>query len=144
MLAGDSDDDEESALKPSALAAPDQLPRQQLPFWVALALSVATVGPTLAMAGNGQGLIATVGKAVPLVFVIGLIGVALVGYSFLRLTRYLNHAGSAYALAGGTVGPRVGFFSGFAMPGSLRWLLDRHPGVDRCLRQCLRRRAAAR
>ena len=105
-------------MQPSAPAEPDQLRRRQLPFWVALALSVATVGPTLAMAGNGQGLIGTVGKAVPLVFVIGLIGVALVGYSFVRLTRYLNHAGSAYALVGGTVGPRVGFFSGFAMLGA--------------------------
>jgi amino acid transporter len=96
----------------------DALPRRRLPQWVALALSVATVGPTLAMAGNGQGLIGTVGKSIPLVFVIGLIGVALVGYSFVRLTRHLNHAGSAYALVGVTVGPRAGFFSGFAMLGA--------------------------
>lgn len=92
--------------------------RRSLPFWVALALSVATVGPTLAMAGNGQGIVGSVGKAIPLVFVIGLIGVALVGYSFARLTRHLNHAGSAYALVGGTVGPRAGFVSGFAMLGA--------------------------
>jgi hypothetical protein len=32
------------------------------------------------MAGNGQGLIGVVGKSVPLVFLIGLIGVSLVGY----------------------------------------------------------------
>ena len=96
----------------------DELPRRTLPLWVALALSVATVGPTLAMAGNGQGLVSTVGKAIPLVFVIGLFGVALVGYSFVRLTRYLNHAGSAYALVGATIGPRAGFFSGFAMLGA--------------------------
>lgn len=102
----------------SGTTGSDQLPRRRLPFWIALALSVATVGPTLAMAGNGQGLVATVGKAIPLVFVIGLFGVALVGYSFVRLTRYLNHAGSAYALVGGTVGPRAGFFSGFAMLGA--------------------------
>jgi amino acid transporter len=96
----------------------DQLPHRRLPFWVALALSVALVGPTLAMSGNGQGLIGTVGKAIPLVFVIGLVGVSLVGYSFVRLTRHLNHAGSAYGLVGGTIGPRVGFFSGFAMLGA--------------------------
>jgi amino acid transporter len=96
----------------------DQIPHRRLPFWVALALSVALVGPTLAMSGNGQGLIATVGKAIPLVFLIGLIGVSLVGYSFVRLTRHLNHAGSAYGLVGGTIGPRVGFFSGFAMLGA--------------------------
>ena len=70
-----------------------ELPRRRFPLWVGLALSVATVGPTLAMAGNGQGLVASVGKAVPLVFVIGLVGVSLVGYSFVRLTRHLNHAG---------------------------------------------------
>jgi amino acid transporter len=96
----------------------DQIPHRRLPFWVALAMSVALVGPTLAMSGNGQGLIATVGKAIPLVFLIGLIGVSLVGYSFVRLTRHLNHAGSAYGLVGGTIGPRAGFFSGFAMLGA--------------------------
>jgi amino acid transporter len=103
---------------PSSTPDPEaELPRRTLPLWVALALSVATVGPTLAMAGNGQGLVSSVGKAIPLVFVIGLVGVALVGYSFVRLTRYLNHAGSAYALVGVTVGPRTGFFAGFAMLG---------------------------
>lgn len=81
-------------------------------------MSVATVGPTLAMAGNGQELVGTVGKSVPLVFVIGLVGVSLVGYSFVRLTRHLNHAGSVYALVGVTVGPRTGFFAGFAMLGA--------------------------
>lgn len=103
----------------TARSAPEESLRgRRFPLWVGLALSVATVGPTLAMAGNGQGLIGTVGKAVPLVFVIGLFGVALVGYSFVRLTRHLNHAGSAYALVGVTVGPRAGFFSGFAMLGA--------------------------
>lgn len=92
--------------------------RRKLPLWAALALSLATVGPTLAMAGNGQGLIGIVGKSIPLVFVIGLVAVSLVGYGFIRLTRHLNHAGSAYALVGGTIGPRAGFFSGFAMLGA--------------------------
>ena len=91
---------------------------RRLPLWATVALSLATVGPTLAMAGNGQGLIGTVGTAIPLVFVLGLIGVALVGYGFVRLTRHMNHAGSAYALVGATVGPRAGFFSGFAMLGA--------------------------
>ena len=80
-----------SSARPSEGA--DQIPHRRLPFWVALALSVALVGPTLAMSGNGQGLIGTVGKSIPLVFLIGLVGVSLVGYSFVRLTRHLNHAG---------------------------------------------------
>ena len=103
-----------------------RLPHRRLPFWVALALSVALVGPTLAMSGNGQGLIGTVGKAIPLVFLIGLVGVSLVGYSFVRLTRHLNHAGSAYGLVGGTIGPRAGFFSGFAMLGAYVGFRHRH------------------
>ncbi|MBU3863140.1 APC family permease [Streptomyces sp. 4503] len=92
--------------------------RRDLPIWVAGALSLGTVGPTLAMSGNGQGLVASVGKAVPLVFLIGLIGVSLVGYSFVRLTRHLNQAGSAYALVGRTLGRRTGVFAGFAMIGA--------------------------
>jgi hypothetical protein len=38
--------------------------RRRLPLWATVALSLATVGPTLAMAGNGQGLIGTVGKGI--------------------------------------------------------------------------------
>ncbi|TIC79276.1 APC family permease [Nocardioides sp. GY 10127] len=100
----------------SSTATPTQ--RRRLPLWVALALSLATIGPTLAMSGNGQGLVGTVGASVPLVFVIGIIGVSLVGYSFYRLTQHLHHAGNSYALVGATVGPRSGFFSGFAMLGA--------------------------
>ncbi|GAA4477562.1 APC family permease [Microbacterium panaciterrae] len=103
---------------PTGSEPPRSAPRRSLPLWAALALSLATVGPTLAMSGNGQGLVAIVGKSVPLVFVIGAIGVALVGYGFMRLTRHLNHAGSAYGLIGGTIGPRTGFFSGCAMLGA--------------------------
>lgn len=92
--------------------------KSRLPLWVAAALSLATVGPTLAMSGNGQGVAAGVGKGIPLVFLIGLIGISLIGYGFVRLTRHLNHAGSVYALVGVTIGPRSGFFAGFAMLGA--------------------------
>ena len=70
------------------------------------------------MSGNGQFLAGTVGKSIPLVFLIGLVAVSLVGYGFVRLTRHLNHAGSAYGLVGGTLGPRAGFFAGWAMLGA--------------------------
>jgi len=47
-----------------------------LPFWVALALSVALVGADPGdVRKTVRALIGTVGKAIPLVFVIGLIGV---------------------------------------------------------------------
>jgi amino acid transporter len=73
------------------------------------------VGPTLAMSGNGQGTVSVVGKAVPLVFVFGAIGIALIGHGFIRLTQRYSHAGSSYALVGLTIGKRAGFISGFAV-----------------------------
>lgn len=100
----------------------DQAPRK-LRLWEALALSVGLMGPTLAMGLNGPGVAATVGKAVPLVFVLGLVGVGLVGYGFWRLTQHFNHAGSVYALAGATIGPRAGFFGGFALLGTYLFFL---------------------
>ncbi|MEU0572642.1 APC family permease [Nonomuraea sp. NPDC005983] len=96
----------------------DPRPPRKLRLWEALTLSVGLMGPTLAMALNGQGVASTVGKAVPLVFVLGLAGVALVAYGFVRLTRHFNHAGSVYALAGVTLGPKAGFFGGFALLGT--------------------------
>ncbi|MEV7382970.1 APC family permease [Streptomyces lydicus] len=91
---------------------------RKLRLWEALALSVGLMGPTLAMGLNGAGVAATVGKAVPLVFLLGLLGVGLVGYGFWRLTQHFHHAGSVYALAGATIGPRAGFFGGFALLGA--------------------------
>ena len=71
------------------------------------------------MSGNAQGLIDSVGKALPIVFVLGLIGVALIAYGFIRLTRFYNHAGSAYGLVGKTVGPRAGFLFRFCHYGNV-------------------------
>src|ERR1019366_5164574 len=61
------------------------------------------------------GTAAAVGKAVPLIFVLGAIGIALIAHGFFRLTQRYNQAGSAYALVGMTIGPRAGFFSGFGV-----------------------------
>src|SRR3954464_9872551 len=92
--------------------------KRKLRLWEALALSLGLMGPTLAMAGNGQGIIGTVGKAAPLVFPPGFIRVALRAPGFIRLTQRYNHAGSAYALVGATLGPRAGFVAGFALFGT--------------------------
>jgi amino acid transporter len=92
--------------------------KRKLRLWEALAISLGLIGPTMAMAGNGQGIIGTVGKAVPLVFTLGFVGVALVAYGFIRLTQRYNHAGSAYALVGATLEPRAGFVAGIAIFGT--------------------------
>ena len=87
--------------------------RRELRFWEAIAISVGIMAPTAAMALNGTVPAQLVGRAVPLAFLFAGIAIALISYSFIRLTSYFNHAGSTYALAGVTLGPRFGFFAGF-------------------------------
>jgi amino acid transporter len=90
-------------------------PRRNLTLWGALGLSLGIVGPSLAMSGNGQGSAAAVGKAVPLIFVLGGLCILLISHGFVRLTQRYSGGGSAYALVGNTLGPRAGFFSGWGI-----------------------------
>jgi amino acid transporter len=83
----------------------------------AMALSLALMAPTLSASLNGSGIAALAGQSVALVMVLTTVGVALVAFAFIKLTRAYNHAGSVYALTGATLGPRCGFFSGFALLG---------------------------
>jgi amino acid transporter len=92
--------------------------RRELRFWEAIALSIAIMAPGAAMALNGTATAGLVGRAVPLVFVLATVGILFVSYAFIRLTSYFNHAGSVYALSGATLGPRAGFFSGWALLGT--------------------------
>ena len=92
--------------------------RRELRFWEAIALSIAIMAPTAAMALNGIGVAALIGRAVPLAFIFALIGVLLVSYAFVQLTREVNHAGSVYAFAGFTLGARAGFLAGWALLGT--------------------------
>jgi amino acid transporter len=89
--------------------------RRELKFWEAIAISVGIMAPTAAMALNGVAPAGIIGRAVPLAFLFAAIAIALISYSFVRLTRYFNHAGSTYALAGATLGARFGFFAGWAL-----------------------------
>lgn len=91
---------------------------RKLRVWEVTALSVGFMGPVMAMSLNGIGVAGLVGKAVPFTFVVSFVGTMLVAYAFIRLTRYFAHAGSVYALAGATLGPRAGFFGGFALLGT--------------------------
>jgi amino acid transporter len=92
--------------------------RRELRFWEAVALSIGIMAPTAAMALNGVAPAGLIGRAVPLAFLFAAIAIGLISYSFVRLTRFFNHAGSTYALAGVTLGPRAGFFAGWALLGT--------------------------
>jgi amino acid transporter len=54
---------------------------------------------------------------VTLSFVFSIVGVALVAYCFIKLSQHIAHTGSVYALVGVTLGPRAGFFAGWALMG---------------------------
>lgn len=82
------------------------------------AISVGFMGPVMAMSLNGIGVAGLVGKSVPFTFAVAFVGTLLVAYGFIRLLRKITHAGSVYALAGITLGPRAGFFGGFALLGT--------------------------
>jgi amino acid transporter len=92
--------------------------RRELKFWEAIALSIAIMAPTAAMALNGVAPAGLIGRAVPLAFIFATVGVLLVSYAFIRLSRYFSHAGSVFALTGVTLGPQAGFFSGWAILGT--------------------------
>lgn len=92
--------------------------RRKLGLFSVAAISVGFMGPVMAMALNGIGVAGLVGKAVPFTFIVSFVGTMLVAYAFIRLTRFITHAGSVYALAGSTLGPRAGFFGGFALLGT--------------------------
>ena len=92
--------------------------RRELHFWEAIALSIAIMAPTAAMALNGTVPAQLVGQAVPLAFIFATVGVIFVSYAFIRLSGYFSHAGSVYAFSGITLGPRAGFFSGWALLGT--------------------------
>ena len=92
--------------------------RRELHFWEAIALSIGIMAPTAAMALNGVGVSALIGRAVPLAFILASVGVMLVAYAFWRLSAHFSHAGSVYAFSGATLGPRAGFFSGWALFGT--------------------------
>ncbi|WP_307861094.1 APC family permease [Microbacterium sp. SD291] len=93
-------------------------PRKTLRLWEVVAISVGFMGPVMAMSLNGIGVAGLVGSGVPFTFIVSFLGTMLVAYAFIRLTRYITHAGSVYALAGSTLGPRAGFFGGFALLGT--------------------------
>lgn len=100
-------------------AAPEVVSvKRKLRTWEITAISIGFMGPVMAMSLNGIGVAGIVGKAVPFTFAIAFLGTMLVAYSFIRLTGLITHAGSVYALAGSTIGPRAGFFGGFALLGT--------------------------
>src|SRR5258708_9048594 len=92
--------------------------RRELSFIEAIALSIGIMAPTAAMALNGSLAAGITGSAVPLAFLLAAVAVGLASFSFIQFSRYFAHSGSVYGFNGFTLGPRSGFFSGWALLGT--------------------------
>jgi amino acid transporter len=92
--------------------------RRTLSVWQAIGLSVALMAPSMAANINPQLMVPSVGRAVPLAFLLAAVAVLLVAYGFVRLCQYFNHAGSVYAFVGATLGPRTGVVAGWGLLGT--------------------------
>ncbi len=92
--------------------------RRTLNVWQAVGLSVALMAPSMAANINPQASVSSVGRAVPLAFLLSAVGVLLVAWVFVRLCQYFNHAGSVYAFVGATLGPRAGTVAGWGLLGT--------------------------
>ncbi|MFM8410238.1 MAG: APC family permease [Alphaproteobacteria bacterium] len=84
----------------------------------AVAMSVAGMGPTLAMNLNPQEPAKHVGRAIPLVFLASMLLLLLVAWCFAHLSRRHPNAGSAYGFVGAVLGPRAGLFAGWVLLGT--------------------------
>jgi len=100
-----------------ALAGPAQ-PDRELRFFGTIAVSIAIVAPTLAMSVTPSAVAGLMGSAVILPFLFSLAIIGFVAWGFVRLTARYASAGSVYAFTGLTLGPRSGFFSGWALLGT--------------------------
>jgi amino acid transporter len=92
--------------------------RRELSFVEAIALSIGIMAPTAAMALNGSLAASITGSDVPLAFLVATIAVGLASFSFIQFSRHFAHSGSVYGFNGIALGPRVGFFSGWALLGT--------------------------
>lgn len=115
--------------KPGAGGAPEVAPvaaggagppaspglRRELNLGDAAAFSIGLIGPVGGMALLGVGAAALLGRSAPLAFVFAVVGVGLVAYGFIKLSRHISNTGSVYALVGKTIGPRTGFVAGWAL-----------------------------
>jgi amino acid transporter len=92
--------------------------RRELNIWETIGISVALMAPSMAANINPQGMVGSVGGAIPLTFILATIGVLLVSYTFVRLCQAFHHSGSVYGFVGATLGPKTGVVAGWALLGT--------------------------
>ncbi|HUY50017.1 MAG TPA: APC family permease [Streptosporangiaceae bacterium] len=99
-----------------ATAAQPRL-RRNLGSWQVLGVSLGVMGLSLSANLNPQGAEPSVGRAIPLAFLISAIAVLLLSHSFVRLSQHFNTAGSVFGFVGATLGARAGAVAGWCLLG---------------------------
>lgn len=90
--------------------------QRNLGLFGAVAISLAVMGPSMAVSLNPQAIAEQVGPSVPMVFLLAVIPLSLITFSFVVLTKRRGSAGSLFGLVGAEIGPRTGTAAGL-------WLL---------------------
>ncbi|GEO26579.1 amino acid permease [Alicyclobacillus acidoterrestris] len=93
----------------------EQLRKNGLSYPEAIGVSVAIMAPTAAMALNGALVAGVAGVSVPLTFLVAMITIGLVSYAFIQFNRKFSSSGSVYAFTTVSLGPRMGFLSGWSL-----------------------------
>ena len=89
-----------------------RLQKNVLSVWNCIALSVALMGPVLAVVLNAPAAGPSTGEAMPLAFLIALIVIIFVGNTVVQFSRVLPSAGSFYTFTARGLGGGAGFFTG--------------------------------
>lgn len=89
------------------------LKKDNLGIFETLALSVAIIGPSAAIAIVIVLMVQQTGYSAPLVFLLSMIGIGLVSISIIKMNRYVPSSGSVYNFAKKSLGRRIGFLAGW-------------------------------
>ena len=103
-----------------------RLQKNVLSVWNCIALSVALMGPVLAVVLNAPAAGPSTGEAMPLAFLIALIVIIFVGNTVVQFSRVLPSSGSFYTFTARGLGGGAGFFTGWMFFGAYALLM---PGL---------------
>jgi len=103
-----------------------RLQKNVLSVWNCIALSVALMGPVLAVVLNAPAAGPSTGAAMPLAFLIALIVIIFVGNTVVQFSRVLPSSGSFYTFTARGLGGGAGFFTGWMFFGAYALLM---PGL---------------
>lgn len=103
-----------------------RLQKNVLSVWNCIALSVALMGPVLAVVLNAPAAGPSTGAALPLAFLISLVVILFVGNTVVEFSKVLPSAGSFYTFTARGLGGGAGFFTGWMFFGAYALLM---PGL---------------